>query len=152
MTEAERLAQAVERLVAVVIRQRRAVPGPEPQQLTNVQGLALLAVADAGRLRLGTLADLLGTTDATASRTVDVLERLGFVRRSRDPEDGRGVYVAVTPAGRQEARRRRRRAAAMMGELLKGMPRAEQHRFVDLLDDLNELLIAADRNLPAARA
>jgi DNA-binding MarR family transcriptional regulator len=144
LTEAERLARALERLVAAVIRRRGAIAGPEPQQLTTTQGLALLAVVDAGSLRLGALADLLGTTDATASRTADALERLELVRRIPDPQDRRGIYVAPTPTGRLEARRRRRRGAAMVGELLKGLAPDEQRRFVNLVDDLNGLLVVAD--------
>jgi DNA-binding MarR family transcriptional regulator len=145
MSEETRLAEAVERLIAVVIRQRSAVPGPEPRQLTTTQALALLALADEGPLRLGALADRIATTDATASRTVDVLQRAGFVRRVPDPADGRGISVEPTAEGRREVVRRRRRMAAMVGELLKGLRPAEQRRFVDLLDDLNELLVAAER-------
>lgn len=145
MTEAERLGGAVERLIAVVIRQRGAIAGPEPQPLTTIQALSLLAVADAGSLRLGALAELIGTTDATASRTVDALEAAELVCRARDPNDGRGVSVEITGEGRREVRRRRRRMAAMVGELLKGMSEADQQSFVDLLGGLNELLTAADR-------
>ena len=145
MTTEDRLAEAVERLIAVVIRQRRAVPGPEPRQLTTTQALALLTLADEGPLRLGVLADRIATTDATASRAVDVLEREAFARRGRDPSDARGITVEVTAEGVREVRRRRKRMAAMVGELLKGLPPAEQRRFVDLVDDLNELLLAADR-------
>ncbi len=151
MTESERLAEAVERLIASIVRQRSAIPGPEPRQLTTIQGLALMTLADAGPLRLGALADGLGTTDATASRTVDALEGPGFVRRARDPRDGRGVSVELTPEGRREVRRRRRRMAAMVGELLKGMSARDQDRFVALLGDLNELLLDSD-HLPAAAA
>jgi DNA-binding MarR family transcriptional regulator len=145
VTTEDRLAEAVERLIAVVIRQRRAVPGPEPRQLTTTQALALLTLADEGPLRLGVLADRIATTDATASRAVDVLEREAFARRGRDPSDARGITVEVTAEGVREVRRRRKRMAAMVGELLKGLPPAEQRRFVDLVDDLNELLLAADR-------
>jgi DNA-binding MarR family transcriptional regulator len=145
MKEEARLAEAVERLIGVIIRQRGAIPGPEPRQLTTTQALALLTIADEGPLRLGALADRIATTDATASRTVDVLESVGFVVRVPDPLDRRGVTVEPTPAGRREVRRRRQRMAAMMAELLKGLPPDEQRRFVDLLDDLNDLLIAAER-------
>ena len=150
MSEEARLAEAVERLVAVIIRQRSALPGPEPRQLTTTQALALLTLADEGALRLGALADRIATTDATASRTVDVLERAGFVRRVRDPHDGRGVSVEVTREGRSEARRRRRRMAAMVRELLRGMRPADQRRFVVLLGGLNDLLSAAERPARAA--
>jgi DNA-binding MarR family transcriptional regulator len=140
-----RLAEAVERLIAVIIRQRSAIPGPEPRQLTTTQALALVTLADEGPLRLGTLADRIATTDATASRTVDALEAAEFVRRAPDPVDGRGITVEVTAAGRREVRRRRERMAAMVGELLKDLGPEEQGRFVDLLDDLNELLISVER-------
>jgi DNA-binding MarR family transcriptional regulator len=150
MKDEARLAEAVERLIAVIIRQRGAIPGPEPRQLTTGQALALLTVADEGPLRLGTLADRIATTDATASRTVDVLASAGFVVRVPDPLDGRGVTVELTPAGRREVRRRRQRMAAMMAELLKGLRPDEQRRFADLLDDLNELLIAAEREPASA--
>lgn len=145
MKEEARLAEAVERLIGVIIRQRGAIPGPEPRQLTTTQALALLTIADEGPLRLGVLADRIATTDATASRTVDVLESVGFVVRVPDALDRRGVTVEPTPAGRREVRRRRQRMAAMVAELLKGLPPDEQRRFVDLLDDLNDLLIAAER-------
>jgi MarR family transcriptional regulator, organic hydroperoxide resistance regulator len=145
VTEEARLAEAVERLIAVVIRQRSAVPGPEPRQLTTTQALALLTLADEGPLRLGALADRIATTDATASRTVDVLERAGFARRVPDPADGRGISVEPTAEGRREVVRRRRRMAAMVGELLRGLGPDEQSRFVDLLGGLNELLVAAER-------
>jgi DNA-binding MarR family transcriptional regulator len=145
MKEEARLAEAVERLIGVIIRQRGAIPGPEPRHLTTTQALALLTIADEGPLRLGALADRIATTDATASRTVDVLESVGFVVRVPDALDRRGVTVEPTPAGRREVRRRRQRMAAMVAELLKGLPPDEQRRFVDLLDDLNDLLIAAER-------
>ncbi len=151
MSQEARLAETVERLIASIVRQRGAIPGPEPRQLTTIQALTLVTLADGGPLRLGALADALGTTDATASRTVDALEAPGFVRRARDPRDGRGVSVELTPAGRREVRRRRRRMAAMVGELLKGMSGRDQDRFVASLGDLNELLLASDR-LPAAVA
>jgi DNA-binding MarR family transcriptional regulator len=145
VTHEARLAEAVERLIAVVIRQRSAIPGPEPRQLTTTQALALLTLSDEGPLRLRALADRIATTDATASRAVDVLEAAAFVRRVPDPLDGRGISVELTPAGRREVRRRRKRMAAMVGALLQGLPPDEQRRFVELLDDLNALLVAADR-------
>jgi DNA-binding MarR family transcriptional regulator len=138
------LAAAIERLIAEIMRRGGSI-GAEPSPLSTTQALMLRVLADHGPLRLGTLAVLMGTTSATASRTVDVLERAGFVRRVRDPLDGRGVTVEVTPAGRGEVRRRRKRMAAMVGELLKGLQPVEQRRFVELVDGLNELLVASDR-------
>lgn len=144
--EATRLAEAVERLIAVILRQRSGIGGTEPRPFSTTQVVALSAVADAGSLRLGALADLLGTTDATASRTVDFLEANGLVRRERDADDRRGVHVAITDGGRAEIEKRRARLAAMVGELLRGLPAKDQRRFVDLLGELNALLAVADES------
>ena len=45
------------------------------------------------------LARHMGVTASTMSLSVDRLERGGFVRRQRDPRDGRRVGLRLTPAG-----------------------------------------------------
>ena len=84
VSEARQVAEAVERLLLTLVRQRHG-RDPEPGSLSTFQSIALSAVADDGPLRLGTLADALGTTDATASRTVDALEDRGLAERRPDP-------------------------------------------------------------------
>jgi DNA-binding MarR family transcriptional regulator len=74
--------------------------------LTATQRLALIEIAAAGPMRLRTLARRMDTTPATATRAVDVLEEKGFVERSPDPEDKRGVQVKVTRKGRRWSRER----------------------------------------------
>lgn len=137
--EAERLADAVERLITVIMRRRRAL-GHEPSPLTATQGLALSTVARARRLRLGALGEALGTTDATASRTVDALESLGLVERAVDPVDRRGVVVAITEKGRRFWEQRHERFVTLMDALVSDLDPADKERFVRLLTDLNELL------------
>lgn len=137
--EAERLADAVERLITVILRRRRAL-GHEPSPLTATQGLALSTVARARRLRLGALGEALGTTDATASRTVDALESLGLVKRAVDPVDRRGVVVAITAKGRRFWEQRHERFVTLMDALVSDLDPADKERFVRLLTDLNELL------------
>jgi len=45
------------------------------------------------------LAGHMGVTVATMSLAIDRLERKRYVRRDRDPQDGRRVLLRVTPAG-----------------------------------------------------
>ena len=45
------------------------------------------------------LAGHMGVTVATMSLAIDRLERKGYVRRDRDPQDGRRVLLRATPAG-----------------------------------------------------
>lgn len=144
MSEAERLADAVERLVGSVMRQGGAV-GAEPSPLSTTQALTLRVLADDGPLRLRALAQRLGTTNATASRTVDVLAAMRLLRRLPDPLDGRGVFVDLTPAGGRWVRHRREALVDMVAELLHGLSRRDQQRLVGLLTQLDDLLAGADR-------
>jgi DNA-binding MarR family transcriptional regulator len=64
--------------------------------------LRLLQDAPDGRPMSPTrLAELVVLTTGGMTKVVDRLERLGHVRRMKDPNDGRGVLVALTPKGRR---------------------------------------------------
>jgi DNA-binding MarR family transcriptional regulator len=138
--DARLVADAVEGVIAARTRQRRPTGDPEPGALSLFQSLALSALADHGPVRLGSLADTLGTTDATASRTVDVLESLGLAERRPDPDDARGVIVAATPAGMAEVRRRRRQLERLAARALSGLTPDESQRVVHALAELRVLL------------
>ena len=139
-TDAARVADAVEGLLAALTRQRRPSSDPEPGTLSAFQSMALTALADNGPVRLGFLADALGTTDATTSRNVDVLERQGLAERRPDPDDARGVIVAATDDGVAEVRRRRRQLERLTRRALEGLSRDEARRVADALVQLQVLL------------
>jgi DNA-binding MarR family transcriptional regulator len=139
-SDARLVAEAVEGLLAALVRQRRPARDPEPGELSTFQSLALASIADTGAVRLGSLADALGTTDATASRTVDVLELHGFALRRPDTGDGRGVLVEPTTAGRDEVRRRRRRLTRLAERALGDLGPAEAARLTAALVELRALL------------
>ena len=122
-TTEELVAEAIENLVTTLVRQPR-LPGDEDTgDLTTFQAIALATLVDDGALRLGALATRLGTTDATASRNVDVLERLGLVARVPDDADGRGIVVAPTVLGTQ-TRDRPPRPAETARQTARRAPRA----------------------------
>jgi len=64
------------------------------------QCYALETLVAGGPMRLNELAGRLYLDKSTASRVVDGLVAKGAVERTRHPEDGRAVLLAVTPAGR----------------------------------------------------
>lgn len=69
--------------------------------LSRPQRRVLTAIAAGDRLRVGDLTEQLGVTTAGATRMVDTLEALGYVRRFRLPDaDQRQVCLALTEAGR----------------------------------------------------
>lgn len=91
-----------ERLVAELARENRLLSrqllrfydAMADQLGLHISDLTCLgALRDRGRAGVGELATELGLTTGAVSRMVNRLERGGFVRRTRDPEDGRRVIV-----------------------------------------------------------
>lgn len=134
------MADAVEGLVETLVRQRRAASDPEPGELSTFQAVVLSTLVDRGSMRLGTLAESLGTTDATASRTVDVLEAHGLAQRRPDPGDGRGVIVAASTEGKADVRRRRQRLERLAARALGDLSHDEARRVASALVELQTLL------------
>src|SRR3712207_9460979 len=60
----------------------------------------LLRHLDRDGTRASALADRAGLTRQAITQAVDDLERLGYLTRVSDPEDGRAKIVAYTDAGR----------------------------------------------------
>lgn len=61
--------------------------------------LLLMHLWDSGPQRQSDLAAVFDTDSASMTRTVQRLERAGFVRRRPDPDDGRATLVDCTTAG-----------------------------------------------------
>ena len=141
------VAGAVEDLILLVYRRGAQVDGGS-DPLTSTQRLVLVLMADHGPVRLGALARLAETTEATATRTVTALARLGLAERGRDPVDGRAVLVCVTDAGRRFVQDRR---AVLRDSLAPGMDdlgESEGRRLAELLSRV----VGTVRTLPDQRA
>jgi DNA-binding MarR family transcriptional regulator len=135
-TAAPELVEAFERLTAAALRRR----GLDSETLPPTQRVALAAVVCDGPMRLRALAERMGTTDATASRTVDALEAGGLVQRDVAPDDRRGVVVGATDTGRARLEERRRQFAETLEAGLADLPAEDAERLVRLLGDLAEAL------------
>lgn len=59
----------------------------------------ILAVADSGGARMGTLAAKLGVTGRAVTALVDSLESEGILTRTTDPYDRRAFLIVLTEAG-----------------------------------------------------
>jgi DNA-binding MarR family transcriptional regulator len=145
------LAVELERLITLV-RRRGGPHDADDPPLAGSQRLALSALVAGSPLRLRALAERIGTTDATASRTVDALAALGFVRREPDPADGRGVLVVATPKALEFVSERRARLVGILEQGLSEMTRADRERLVALLSELNDVLDPAVATADPRRA
>ncbi len=84
-----RVARLHRLLASQLLRQAGLHPGQE---------MVMMYLWDCGPQRLTDLCGVLGSDSPTMTRTVQRLERAGFVRRSPDPTDGRAVLVEPTAA------------------------------------------------------
>ena len=112
---AETLLEEIGELYAIILRISRRIE--EREALTVTQRLALIEIVAVGPLRLSNLASRMDTTPATATRAVDRLEEIGFVKRCVDVCDARAVLVAPTASGRRWSARRRELILASLREM-----------------------------------
>lgn len=90
-------------------------------ELSASAAFVLNRVCREGPIRLTTLAAKEAVSQPSMTQLVQRLERLGFVTRLPDPDDGRASLVGVTPHGQtmldERKRVRRARLAALMTTL-----------------------------------
>lgn len=76
------------------------VLGSDRLSWTSFTGMWVLWVW--GEMESRAFAQAVGISRPTATGVVTTLEARGFVRRKKDPGDGRMVLVSLTPAGRRK--------------------------------------------------
>lgn len=86
-----RVARLHRMLAGSLLRSTGLYPGQE---------LVMMHLWDHGAQRQADLVEVLDSDAATMTRTVQRLERAGFVRRRSDPSDGRASLIEPTPASR----------------------------------------------------
>jgi DNA-binding MarR family transcriptional regulator len=150
--ESERLAEGIIRLWGELQR-RKTTTGEElsTAELTTPQAIALRVVVREGPCRMGALAEALGVTVATASRTVDALAAQKLVRRERDLADARAVQVVATASGKREHLVRRKRFVAALGRLADDLSEHERRQLVESLETLGRLFARSEEPPADAR-
>ncbi|OJZ69072.1 MarR family transcriptional regulator [Mycobacterium paraffinicum] len=116
---AEGLHRALSKLFSIL---RRGDPsGAAAGELTLAQLSILVTLLDQGPIRMTDLAAHERVRTPTTTVAIRRLEKLGLVKRSRDPSDLRAVLVDITPRGRavhgESLANRRASLAAMLSQL-----------------------------------
>ncbi|QFZ22178.1 MarR family winged helix-turn-helix transcriptional regulator [Saccharothrix syringae] len=123
-----RVARLHRMLAGQLLRQAGLHPGQE---------MVMMHLWDCGPQRQADLCGVLDTDSATMTRTVQRLERAGFVRRTPDPHDGRATIVEPTVASqalRREVERTWRELEEATVEGLDERERAEVLRVLGVLE------------------
>jgi DNA-binding MarR family transcriptional regulator len=98
---------------------------------------------DSGPQRQADLAAEFDTDSASMSRTVQRLERAGYVCRRPDPSDGRATLVDSTPAGIALRDRIERLWTQLEKDTIGDLSASQQQQLVDGLERLETNLLAA---------
>jgi DNA-binding MarR family transcriptional regulator len=89
------------RAQVAVMRKLQAGPAFRKLAVNEYDVLFTLARCPTGWLRLNELNDNVLLSQSSLSRLVERLEKRGLVARMQAPEDGRGVLLQLTDAGRE---------------------------------------------------
>jgi len=100
-----------------------------PNSQVGPGGLGVLVALDqAGPLRVGALADAVAVTAPSMTRIINALEAEGLVAREADPTDGRAQVVVMTAAGRALLGSGREIRLATLRRRLDRLPPEERQR------------------------
>jgi DNA-binding MarR family transcriptional regulator len=138
-TDPASTAALAERLRLTLVRLGRRVRRDDPPGLSITLYSALAVVAESGELAIGELADAERVPSSAATRIADKLEEAGWVTRRPNPQDRRGVNLAVTAAGQRLVEDRRKRGNAWLATRLAGLTPAQQQTLADALDVLDTM-------------
>jgi DNA-binding MarR family transcriptional regulator len=116
-----------------LIRNMTRVAGANDDPMSTTQRIALFELGDGGSLRLNDLAERMGVSAPTASRSVDALHELGLVERVADQQDRRALRIDLTPAGRKLLVERRATAEAAFAPAVAALSESERKTLSKLL-------------------
>lgn len=140
-TQVTELASELQRVllkVFSVLRRGDVNRGVEGGDLTLAQLSILLTLLDCGPIRMTELAAHERVRTPTTTVAIRRLEKLGLVKRSRDPSDLRAVLVEVTPEGLVQHREALATRRAHLATLLSKLTNEE-------LDTLAKALVPLER-------
>jgi DNA-binding MarR family transcriptional regulator len=129
-----------------IYRQLRARSGSD---ITPSQSSALARIEQSGPIRLGSLAELEGTTAATMSRVIDSLGQRQLIDRVPDPLDGRASLIQLSPEGGALLHGLRvRNTEALRSALAELSPQQRKvvRQAIPVLELLSDLLQSPDRD------
>jgi DNA-binding MarR family transcriptional regulator len=120
--------EALFRAQVAVMRRLQAGPAFKALALNEYDVLFTLSRCPSGCLRQNELNDHVLLSQSSLSRLVERLEKRGLVQRMPAPDDGRGVLVQLTEAGRELQRQIGREHVRDIASLVSPALTAEEQR------------------------
>jgi DNA-binding MarR family transcriptional regulator len=122
--EVTELAEGLHRTLAKLfgILRRGDVKREAAEELTLAQLSILVTLLNQGPIRMTDLATHERVRTPTTTVAIRRLEKLGLVKRSKDPSDLRAVLVEITPEGRAQHQEALAHRHAALAEMLRKLP------------------------------
>ena len=108
-------------------------------ELTLAQLSILLTLLDRGPIRMTELASIERVRTPTTTVAIRRLEKLGLVKRTRDPSDLRAVLVDITPDGLAQHRESLANRRAALAAMLSRLSEADLQTLTDAIAPLERL-------------
>ncbi|MGJ6121414.1 MarR family transcriptional regulator [Mycolicibacterium sp. Y3] len=122
-----------------VLRRGDTTNKSQAGDLTLAQLSILLTLLDCGPIRMTELAAHERVRTPTTTVAIRRLEKLGLVKRSRDPSDLRAVLVEVTPRGLVQHREALEARRAFLAEMVAKLTEDDQRTLAAALGSLDRL-------------
>jgi DNA-binding MarR family transcriptional regulator len=146
---AEGLHRALSKLFSILRRGDPSASKEAAGDLTLAQLSILFTLLDQGPIRMTDLAAHERVRTPTTTVAIRRLERIGLVKRSRDPSDLRAVLVDITPRGLAVHRESLTNRIAALASLLSQLPAPDLETLTKALAPLERLAASEPVGTPA---
>ena len=102
--------------------------------------LALDHLHNSGPMAPKDLSSLMGVTSGTMTALLDRVEKAGFLKREKNPDDRRGLLLRLTPAGRHAMQWLYEQFDEAIRDTLRGLPHVTPDELQTILGLLNDSL------------
>ena len=107
---------------------------------TMATGFALLSIDREKGISSTALGPKMGMEATSLTRTLKSMEEKGLITRKKNPDDGRGVIIQLTPFG-QEKRELSKSSVIKFNETIKNNVSPEKlHNFMEVSEIINDLI------------
>ena len=149
---AEGLHRTLSKLFSILRRGDPSAGAAQASDLTLAQLSILVTLLDRGPIRMTDLAAHERVRTPTTTVAIRRLEKVGLVKRSRDPSDLRAVLVDITPRGLAVHRESLANRIGALATLLSHLSESDQESLTKALGPLEHLAASEPVASPAAAA
>jgi DNA-binding MarR family transcriptional regulator len=149
---AEGLHRTLSKLFSILRRGDPSAGAAQASDLTLAQLSILVTLLDRGPIRMTDLAAHERVRTPTTTVAIRRLEKIGLVKRSRDPSDLRAVLVDITPRGLAVHRESLSNRIGALVSLLSQLSQPEVESLTKALEPLEHLAASESVTSPAAAA